>query len=175
MSDAPEIIKLKQRLSDLPDSISWKELWNLRTEVSDLIPGADPETRSILKATYDDFTKQLKVRAEELGKGKEFAEADRLTELVLKTEGLRAELDAASGVQFHDILSDPARKNELMALNALIEAGGLPADYLAERMDSLKANYRIAECGQIGEPLRLRDVLAAWIERFRENRKHDKK
>jgi hypothetical protein len=81
MSEAPEILKLKHLLSDLPDSLSWEQLWNLRTEVGELMLGAtEAETRAILKTVYDDFTVRLKTRADELGKGEEFAEADRLTQ-----------------------------------------------------------------------------------------------
>jgi hypothetical protein len=172
MSDAPEIRELQRLLSDLPETLDWEQLWSLRSRVGELMTGANLETHSVLETVYNDLTTQLRVRAEELGKGSEFAEADKLTQLMRKTEGLRAELNAAdSGLKFHDILNDPARQNELTALNSLIEGGGLPANYLTDLRDSLRANYRIAKAGQTGGPLRLRDVLLAWAERFRWKRK----
>jgi hypothetical protein len=177
MSDAPEIVRLNELLCELPHSLSWEDLWNFRSKVGELMVGTtNSETCSTLKTIYDKFTVQLKERAEELGKGKEFAEAERLTQLMLETERLRADLNAAdSGLKFHAILNDPERQVELSALSLLIEAGGVPANYLTEKRDSLQANYRIAKSGQTGGPIGLKDVFLAWIERFKWKRKQDRK
>lgn len=159
----------------MPEFLSWEQLWNFREKVGELMLRANSETYPKLRTIYDDFTKLLKARAEELGKAEEFASADKLTQLLLETAKLRAEMEATdSGLKFHDILNDPARQKELAALQSLIEAGGLPENYLSERRDAVKANYRIAKAGQTGGPIRLRDVLLAWIERLRENRKRGK-
>ena len=126
--------------------------------------GANEETRFILKAAYDTLTEQLKARAKELGKEKEFAEADGITTLLFETKHLRADLEAATGEGFFDILDDPARQNELALLRTPIAAGGLPDDYLDRTKRSMKATHRFLKSAQAGDRIRLKDAFLAWIE-----------
>ncbi|HLW82226.1 MAG TPA: hypothetical protein VKS20_09310 [Candidatus Acidoferrales bacterium] len=174
MPDAPEILELKRIFSDLPERVSFKQAWDLRARVADLMLGTNQETRFVLQAGYDKLTELLKARAKELGKENEFAEAERLTKLDLETEQLRADLSRANGEGFLDILNDPARQHELALLNAFVEAGGLPADYLDRAKRSVKATHRVLKSRQAGGPVRLRDTLLSWIEVFKLRRRHRK-
>jgi hypothetical protein len=177
MSDEPEILRLKEVLSDLPDSLSWEQLWDLRTKVGELMLGATkPETRAILKAIYEKFTLRLKARAEELGKGEEFAEADRLTQQTIESQDVLGKLqDANSDLEFYDILNDPKRQNELAALQSVIETGGLPKNYLNQARNSHKSAYRIAKSARAGQRLRFRDILGFAIEWAKSKRKRREK
>ena len=171
MPDPPEILEVRKILSNLPERVSFKQAWDLRARVGDLMPATSEEARFVLKAAYDKLTELLEARAKELGSENEFAEADRITRLELETKQLRADLHAASSEGFFDILNDPARKHELALLNSLIEAGGLPADYLDRAKRSMKGIHRVLKSGQASRPIRLRDALLAWVEVLRWKRK----
>jgi hypothetical protein len=177
MSEAPEILELRRLMSDLPDFLSYEQLWIFREKVGKLMLPANSETRPKIKDVYYDFTKLLKTRAKELGKVEEFARADKLAQLLLETAGLRADVGAVAedGVKVMEILNDPSRQKEVTAMQSLLEAQGHPADYLTRRKDSVKANYRVVMSRRTGATIRLRDILLAWFERFRDSRNHDKK
>ena len=163
-----EILKLQQLLSDLPDRLSWKQTWDVRMKVGNLIVGATPESRLIIKDVYDKFTMQLKARAEELGKADDFAEADRLAQLGFDSAQFRADLNAATdSVQFFDILNDPSRQKELEATKALIEVGGVPAETLDRVRDSVKASHQISKRAKEGKRIRLWDRLGFLVELLR--------
>jgi len=83
--------------------------------------------------------------------------------------------DAKSTLEFFDILNDPARQNEIAALQSFTESGGAAKNYLNEVRDSTKAAYGIAKSARAGARLSLRDVLGFAIQWFRSKRKlHDK-
>ena len=175
MSDAPEILELKQLLSEQPERVSFKQALGLRTRVAELMRGTDGETRFVLKAAYDKLTESLKARAKELGKENEFAEADRITNLELETEQLRADLNAADGERFYDILYDPARQHEVALLKSLMEAGGAPADYLDQAKRSMEGTHRVLKNAQAGDRIRLKDAILGRLEIFKWKRRLRKK
>jgi len=169
MSESSELEALKRRIDNLPKSVTWRQLWDLRTEVSDLMRTAAPETQPVLKETYEGFTMLLKARAEELEREKEFAEADRLTRLQLETEPLRAELAAAdTGIKVQQILRDPTRQKELAALDQVMEEMGSGANYLKKMRDATEASYRVATARKAGKRVGFKDVVLVWIERLRQ-------
>src|SRR5260370_2142636 len=176
MPDVPEILELKRLLSDLPASLSWEQLWDLRMKVSELLLGANQETRSMLQTIYNKLTVLLKNRAEELGKGDTFAELERLTQLDIESKIVLGQLRYAnSTLEFFDILNEPARQNEITALQSFTESGGAAKNYLNEVRDSTKAAYGIAKSARAGARLSLRDVLGFAIQWFRSKRQlHDK-
>jgi|SRR5882672_10501983 len=165
MSDDPEFLGLKKLLSDQPEFPSWEQMWHIRTKVGELMLGARPEWRSVYKTVYDELTNSLKVRAEELGKGEEFAEIEKTSQQLDESENIAGQLmDADSGIKVFDILNDPAKQNELAALQRLMESAGRPKNYVDQVRDSAKASYRIAKSGRAGDRLRLRDIFGFAIE-----------
>ena len=136
---------------------------------------ANSETLPNIRDVYDDFTNLLKTRAKELGKVEEFERANKVAQLLLETAGLRADVGAVAddGVRVMEILNDPSRQKEVAVMQSLMEAQGYPVDYLTSRKDSMKANYRVVMSRRTGAKIRLKDILLAWFERFRDSRKHD--
>jgi len=136
---------------------------------------ANSETLPNIRDVYDDFTNLLKTRAKELGKVEEFERANKVAQLLLETAGLRADVGAVAddGVRVMEILNDPSRQKEVAVMQSLMEAQGYPVDYLTSRKDSMKANYRVVMSRRTGAKIRLKDILFAWFERFRDSRKHD--
>jgi hypothetical protein len=168
MSDT-DFDDLKALVSNLPDEyLDWGQLWELRTKVGDLMLGASPTNYPVYKTVYDKYTQMLKVRAEELGKAEEFAEADRLTQLEMESRDVLNKLqNASSGLEYSDILHDPAKQKEIAALQSFVE-GELPKDYLIQGRDSHKSAYRIAASARAGERLRYRDILGFAYEWVRD-------
>jgi len=136
---------------------------------------ANSETLPNIRDVYDDFTNLLKTRTKELGKVEEFERANKVAQLLLETAGLRADVGAVAddGVRVMEILNDPSRQKEVAVMQSLMEAQGYPVDYLTSRKDSMKANYRVVMSRRTGAKIRLKDILFAWFERFRDSRKHD--
>jgi hypothetical protein len=165
MPNESEFLSLRQLLADQPESLSWEQLFNLRAKVSELMLGASPETLSVYRNVYSEFTKMLKARAEELGKGKEFSEIENATQLVNESEKIIGQLKATdSGIEYFDILNDPAKQEELAAIDRLMESTRGSPNCVNQMRNSGEETYRIAKSAQAGERLRFRDIFSIALE-----------